>query len=127
MPINNADIPIADNEPEIKIDNPVERAYLYRIISSANPTIFPVGLKFYKYKQKFQRKDTFISEDGASFIWARRIGGNAGWWTMSYKLGLTNASTVTKNFNSNFFITNEPVEGTYNNGVILSKITTDTR
>ena len=126
MPINNADFPIADNKPERKIDNPVERVYLYRINSSSNGS-FSTGLRFYKYKQKFEGKDTFISEDGASFIWARRIGGNAGWWTMSYNLGLTNASTVTKNFNSNFFITNEPVEGTYNNGVILSKITSDTR
>ncbi len=114
MPINNADFPIIDNEPEIKIDNPVERAYLYRIISSAS-TIFPVGLKFYKYKQKFNGQDTFISESNTVFLWVN----NSNRWSMSNKIGDTN-NGVARNATG--------IEGLYRiPNVTLARITTDTR
>lgn len=129
MPINNADIPIADNEPEIKIDNLVERAYLYRAQSDTVPNY---NKRFYKYKQKFNGLDTFISEDGIYYIWAKRVAGNTGQWVVSKKIGDDSGGTsdrVSQNANSNFFTTKVPVEGNYTNfiTVIVSKITSDTR
>ena len=130
MPINNADFPIADNEPEIKIDNLVERVYLYRAES-----ILPYynGLRFYKYKQKFDGLDTFISENGIYYIWANRIGGNTGRWTISIKIGTTYGGVFVNsmygNSSTNFFTTKFPIEGNYSNtlAVTLFKITSDTR
>lgn len=115
MPINNADFPIIDNEPEIKIDNPVERAYLYRITSSSS-TNFPINLRFYKYKQKFNGQNTFISESNTIFIWINNINNR---WEMSNKIGdTTNGITRTAT----------GIEGLYRiPNVTLARITSDTR
>jgi hypothetical protein len=130
MPITNADFPTTDQQVDIKIDNLVEHAYLYNIDTSAIANY--VGLKFYKYKQKFNGLDTFISNNNIYYIWANRITGNTGQWIISKKIGDTSGSPsdrVSQNANSNFFATKVPIEGGYSNfvTVVLAKKTSDTR
>jgi hypothetical protein len=133
MPINNADIPIADNEPEVKIDNPVERIYLYRVASTSFPIIIRSGLRFYKYKQKFNGLDTFISEDGAYYISAYRLSsGTSGYWIIAPTIGQGGSAgnRLNTTFNSSFFPRGTPVEGQYSSVAVtvsLVKITSDTR
>jgi hypothetical protein len=132
MPINNADIPIADNEPEVKIDNPVERIYLYRVASTSFPIIIRSGLRFYKYKQKFNGLDTFISEDGAYYISAYGLSGTSGYWIIAPTIGQGGSAgnRLNTTFNSSFFPRGTPVEGQYSSIAVtisLAKITSDTR
>jgi hypothetical protein len=130
MPIIDADFPITDQQADLKIDNLVEHVYLYNISSSVVSEY--VGLKFYKYKQKFNGLDTFISNNNIYYIWARSLGGSAGQWVISKRIGNTSggpSDTVLGNFNSNFFTTRVPIEGSYSNlvTIALAKITSDTR
>jgi hypothetical protein len=130
MPINNADFPISDQQADLKIDNLVEHVYLYRAQSAF--TNYNT-LRFYKYKQKFNGLDTFISENGIYYIWANRVSENTGQWIISIKIGTAfpgvPANGMYGNTDSNFFITKFPIEGNYSNvlSVVLSKITSDTR
>jgi len=132
MPINNADFPIADNNPAIKIDNPVERVYLYRVTSTSNAAVIRSGLRFYKYKQKFNGLDTFISEDGAYYISAFRISGPVGNWIIAPTIGQGGSSGTRLGGNvvGSFFPRGIPVEGSYSSIAVtisLAKITSDTR
>jgi hypothetical protein len=131
MPINNADFPIIDQQADLKIDNLVEHVYLYNISSSVVSEY--VGLKFYKYKQKFNGLDTFISNNNIYYIWANRTDGvTGGQWVISKRIGDTSGGPpdrVSQNSNANFFTTRVPVEGSYSNfvTVVLAKTTSDTR
>lgn len=129
MPIEDTDIPIIDNQTDFKIDNQVERVYLYRIISATNPN-FKVGLRFYKFPQKWEGLDTFISEDGAYYISAYRITTNSGYWVMAPTIGQggSAANRVNTTFSLSFFPYGTSIEATYSSGsgnVVIGKINTD--
>lgn len=114
MPIINADFPISDQQADLKIDNLVERVYLYVITASAKSDI-DVGLRFYKYKQKFNGQDTFISESNTIFIWIN----NNNRWSMSNQIGDTTNGVAR---------IAAGIEGLYRNpNVTLARITSDTR
>ena len=114
MPIINADFPISDQQADLKIDNLVERVYLYVITASSKSGI-DVGLRFYKYKQKFNGQDTFISESNTIFIWINNINR----WSMSNQIG-DNTNGVAR--------IGAEIEGLYRNpNVSLARITSDTR
>jgi len=129
MPIEDADIPIIDNQTDFKIDNQIERVYLYRISSRTN-TAFTVGLRFYKFPQKYEGLDTFISEDGAYYISAYRLGTTSGYWIMAPTIGQAGSASNRLNttFSTSFFPYGSPIENTYSSvggNVILSKITSN--
>jgi hypothetical protein len=130
MPIINADFPISDQQADLKIDNLVEHVYLYNISSSVITDY--VGLKFYKYKQKFNGLDTFISNNNIYYIWANRISGSLGQWVISKRIGDSSggpSDKVSGTASGSFFTTRVPIEGSYSNlvTIALAKITSDTR
>lgn len=132
MPINNSDFPITDQQADLKIDTQVERVYLYIVTSTSFPLLVRSGLRFYKYKEKFNGLDTFISEDGAYYISAFRISGDLGSWIMAPTIGQggTSGTRLSSTTSGTFFPRGLPVEGSYGSIAVtisLAKITSDTR
>ena len=131
MPITDADLPITDQQADLKIDNQVERIYLYRISSSSLESVIRVGLRFYKYNRKWEGLDTFISEDGLFYISAFRISGSSGLWIIAPTIG-QGGSAANRLAKTGAPVTNfGPIEGQYSSIAVssatLSRITSDTR
>ena len=132
MPIEDADIPIIDNQTDFKIDNQIERIYVYRVTSAPSVTPDVRGLRFYKLPQKYLGLDTFISEDGNYYISAYSGGGSTGYWVISTKINVPivelQPNRFISTFNGTFFPYGRPIDTSYSSiagTLILSKITSN--
>lgn len=128
MSIIDADSPIIDNQIDFKIDNQVERTYLYVVSSSDNPN-FSIGLKFSKYNQKFNGLDIFISENDDYYIWGNLTTITGGSWVITKKIGTIIPGDPTTTYNVNFksnpgTIENKTFNASGGSRLVITKITT---
>lgn len=130
MPIEDTDIPIIDNQTDFKIDNQVERIYIYRARRTSVGGLTPSvdNLRFYKAPEKYNNFDVFISENGVYYIWAF-VAGTLGYWVLSTRKGLTGLGIPNSGTDPNFVNNLPSPEKTFSASgpvtIVISKITTD--